>query len=727
MGYRFGTRTMGTKTNASALDMPKTIPEEGHFHSTYTMSFVRGGKSINRSSPALRQAGGISLSSPAGGGISLISPAAASSKSPATAKLAVPAGGAGFGLIGSGLPESQEMSGLKMKSLTHSVSAPQMLQVPVPSSASSRNRRGDRTPQPQARKSTTHYMREARRALLETLADPDVEQKARDVFKTHDKDNSDAIEPSELIEVLDMLHREMGIEKADEKAAMALFKRYDLDTDNKLKFPDFFMLFIAELRRAAFDRSTLFGREFFVTKQEGRPWDAFDRVKELGTGSFGTAYLCKHKRTKEDYVVKAVKKSRVKIPVEDVEQEIMVMRQVDHPHLVRLFEWYEDTGRVYLVLEALKGGTLKDVIMQFQKLRKGLKEQWIREVTRQTMEAISYCHSLRLVHKDIKDENLMLLQQDVNFDKPFVVVIDLGIAEMFSLSDPTGQECGGTPTTMAPEVWNGCFGPKCDVFSLGCVLYEMMAGCLPFIARSLRPVQWIRLHKKGADFSKCTASGQGKDLCKLMLTYSDIDRPSMAECMKHDWFSTDAREMKTVPPAQLQALQNFCNEAALKRTLLLEMAARLPMSRCGEIIELFEAFDANRDGTLTAEELRSAFRSFGIQDEKLIGKIFKSLDVDHDGFLSFSEFAAGVLCVFGDLVEERMHTLFMESDENSDGVLDRSEAEDFLANAALLLKKDPKSRSTAMLQELLTKGAAGMKYEELMSRIFGKPAPSATS
>jgi len=272
---------------------------------------------------------------------------------------------------------------------------------------------------------------------------------------------------------------------------------------------------------------------------------------------------------------------------------------------------------------------------------------------------------------------------------------------------------------MAPEVWEGNFGPKCDVFSLGCVLYEMLAGSMPFIARSLKPIQWTRLHKKGPDYGKINSSPQGKELCKLMLTYSDVERPSMAECMGHEWFKADNRDMKTVPPAKFQALQDFCSESALKRTLLLEIASRLPMARCGEIVEMFEQFDTDRDGTLTAEELRRAFYSLGVKDDHLIKKIFKSLDVDNDGFLSFSEFAAGVLCVFKDLIEERLHAMFEEYDTDSNGLLDQDEARNFLANASILCKKDPKSRSMVVLKDLLSKGSSGMKYEEIRDKIFG--------
>lgn len=708
MGYRIGTRTMGTK-NASSLDMPRNqaIPEEGQYTSTYNMAFVRGNnKSMKRPSPTLR-IGGMALTSPMAGGIS------ASSRGPSAAK---PIGDVNYGLMISD-PSNRSLFNATMN---RSASDPTVQRAGSASSSRQASDAGRRKPVGTANMLGSLRPREARRALLETLSDPDVEDTAKDIFDQFDYDGSRSIEAGELMPVLMMLHEKLGIQRPIEEDVQKLLKRHDHDKDNALKFPEFFELVIAELRRAAFDRSTLFGREFFVTKQPGRPWDNFERLKELGTGSFGTAYLCKHKRTQEEYVVKAVKKSRAKIPVEDIEKEIMVMRQVDHPHLVRLFDWYEDQGRVYLVLEALKGGTLKDVIMEFQRHRKGLKEAWTRSVCAQTMSAIAYCHHLRLVHKDLKDENIMLLQKDINFEKPYVVVIDLGIAEMFSLADPTGQECGGTPTTMAPEVWNGSFGPKCDVFSMGCVLYEMLAGCMPFIAHSMKPVQWTRLHKKGADFSRISSSPQGKELCKLMLLYDDEERPSMTQCMKHEWFQTDDRELRTVSPAQLQALESFCNEAALKRTLLLEIASKLPMSRCMEVVELFEAFDTDRDGTLTPEELQMAFRSLGLKDDKLIKKIFKSLDVDNDGFLSFSEFAAGILSVFGNLVEERMHALFKEFDEDSDGVLTRSEVEEFLANAALLLKKDPKSRSTKMLQEMMSKGKSAMKYEEIRDLIFGK-------
>lgn len=681
MGFRYGTRSLGGPDRTGvALDMHKSHVGDGQFLSSYSSTISRG---QNATKSVLRFSGLKAVAGP-------LSPAMSMATEVATP----------FAAQGS-MSKSASSPALRTGRGGAPATPDRTLERPI----------GHQT-------LLGHHPRDARRALLETLADPAVNEIAEEIFKAYDSNNNGQLEADELIKCLSTLHKKLGIPKPDDATVDSLFKRFDLDGGRALVFKEFFELFIAQLRRSAFDRSNLFGREFFVTKNENRPWDVFDRIKELGTGSFGSAYLCKHKLSREEYVVKAVKKSRAKMPVEDIEKEILVMRQVDHPHVVRLFEWFEDTSRIYLVLEALKGGTLKDVVMEFQRRRTGLKEAWTRSVTKQSMEAMAYVHNLRLIHKDLKDENIMLLQKDPNFENPFVVLIDLGVAEMFSLADPTGQECGGTPTTMAPEVWLGSFGPKCDVFSLGCVLFEMLAGQMPFMASTLKPIQWTRLHKKGPDWSLVKTSPASKDICRQMLTYTDIDRPSMRDCLKHDWFQVETRLLKTVKPEQFMPLQAFVHQAALKRSVLLEMASRLPMHKATHIVEVFEAFDTDRDGTLTADELKTAFASFGLKDDQLVSKVFRSLDVDNDGYLSFSEFAAGLLNVFQDLLSDRLYTLFKQFDEDDDGSLDRDEAKEYLANAALLLRDDPNSRSQEILRSLLKTGRAKITFEELKEALM---------
>merc|ERR1712118_528800 len=97
---------------------------------------------------------------------------------------------------------------------------------------------------------------------------------------------------------------------------------------------------------------------------------------------------------------------------------------------------------------------------------------------------------------------------------------------------------------------------------------------------------------------------------------------------------------------------------ALQRSMLLELAGRLPMERAEKIVQIFHAFDQNRDGSISKEELQKGFSRLGMKDQAFLDSTFKALDVDQNGTLSFSEFAAGVLLMFKDLLEGRFRALF---------------------------------------------------------------------
>jgi len=562
--------------------------------------------------------------------------------------------------------------------------------------------------------------RAIRRAAQELLASPDLERTARKIFDSHDDNRNGQLEISELIGVAQELHLRLKLPAPSTNVAKKLMKKYDANNNQMLDFEEFLEMLLALLRKIAYDNTSIAGRDFFVNKNTlWNIWDKWEKQKQLGSGTFGTAYLCKHKITDEIRAIKAVRKSRAKIPVEEIEREILVCRQLDHPHVSRLFQWFEDGTRFYLVMEALLGGTLKDVILEVQKKRMGLKEDWVRKVMKQSAEALSYIHSMRMVHKDIKDENIMLLKEADKLTDPYVVIIDLGIAEMFSYADPQLKECGGTPTTMAPEVWEGSFDSKADVWSLGCVLYEMLAGSMPFMATSLQPRAWTRLHKRGPDWSLVKSSAEGRSLCQAMLTYDSRKRPSMADCLNSSWFAARTSEMKIISAAQFEQLKSFCDQNALKRTMLLQIASRLPMRKAGKIVELFETFDLDGDASLNPEEMRLVFAQMGITDEKTVAKLFATLDVDNDGILSFSEFSAGLLVLFKDILDDRLRDSFGRHDRDGDGYLTRDEAKEFLAGSSSILTPEANAKSYALLDDLLHEGRTKISFEEMNEKLMG--------
>merc|ERR1711865_762880 len=143
-----------------------------------------------------------------------------------------------------------------------------------------------------------------------------------------------------------------------------------------------------------------------------------------------------------------------------------------------------------------------------------------------------------------------------------------------------------------------------------------------------------------------------------------------SDCLQHVWFQSRTVAKAKISAQQFASLKTFCDETKLQRTILLEIASRLPIEQAGQVLDIFEQFDGDKDGSLSKAELRSAFSEMGICDSELIARIFTTLDVDTDGLLALSEFSAGVLVLFKDLLDDRLHALFKRRDRDGSGYLD---------------------------------------------------------
>lgn len=559
---------------------------------------------------------------------------------------------------------------------------------------------------------------ELRRKILEALTHPDVQSLAAKFYEAELPNRNGKLGIKELRRAFRALNDGLGVPLPTLQVAEQLFKRYDFDGDGCLSKDEFYELFVSCLRRFAFDRSTLLGREVFVAKERGKVWESYDCLSKLGTGSFAVAYLARHKRTGDERVIKAAAKSRVRLPVEDIEREIMVMMELDHPHVIRLYGWYEGSSSIYLVLDPLEGGTLRDAALQVvQGQTRGVPEEWIRKVMKQCTEAMSYCHSKRVIHKDLKDENVMLLKKDPDYLQPHAVIIDLGVSEMFGIADHTGKMMAGTPATMAPEVWAGAFGPKCDVWSLGCILFELLAGDVPFFTRSLEAKDWRSLHKRGPNWTPLHNTKVGRDLCCEMLKFDERERPTMAACLRHAWYAEALKTPYVIPSEQFSRLEKFSRESALKRAIVFEIASRLPLQHSDRVVQFFKAIDENRDGQISRQELANGFRRFGLKDAKILDRTFEALDVDGDGFLSLNELSAGVLMMFTDLLEERFQALFRKYDRDSNGVLNESEIVEFMTAASLLVARKGRSPEK-MVQDVVRESGGSLSYEDARAKLL---------
>ena len=151
--------------------------------------------------------------------------------------------------------------------------------------------------------------------------------------------------------------------------------------------------------------------------------------------------------------------------------EIKIMKQLDHPNIVKLYEIYQDTRNIYLITEYLEGGELFDLILK----SKHFNENIAAKIMKQLLSAIAYCHSKKIVHRDLKPENLLIVKTNTYEIK----VIDFGLSRTFEPNKNMYSRMG-TPFYIAPEVLKKKYNEKCDVWACGVILYILLSGNPPF-------------------------------------------------------------------------------------------------------------------------------------------------------------------------------------------------------------------------------------------------------
>lgn len=151
--------------------------------------------------------------------------------------------------------------------------------------------------------------------------------------------------------------------------------------------------------------------------------------------------------------------------------EIEIMKKLDHPNILKLYEVFQDQKRFYLVTELCTGGELYEEISK----KRVFPEDEAAEVIQQILEAIAYCHANHIVHRDLKPENLLIDQQSCVELK----VIDFGTSQQFA-EDKTIEGLVGTAYYIAPEVLSGSYNHQCDIWSIGIIMAILLTGKPPF-------------------------------------------------------------------------------------------------------------------------------------------------------------------------------------------------------------------------------------------------------
>ncbi|CAL1289899.1 unnamed protein product, partial [Larinioides sclopetarius] len=247
--------------------------------------------------------------------------------------------------------------------------------------------------------------------------------------------------------------------------------------------------------------------------------------KTLGKGQTGLVKLGVHCITGRKVAIKIINREKLSESVlQKVEREIAIMKLIEHPHVLGLFDVYENKKYLYLILEHVSGGELFDYLV-----KKGrLTPKEARRFFRQIISALDFCHSHSICHRDLKPENLLL------DEKNNIRIADFGMASLQMDGSMLETSCG-SPHYACPEVIRGekYDGRRADVWSCGVILYALLVGALPFDDDNLR--QLLEKVKRGVFHIPHFVPPECQDLLRGMIEVCPEKRMTLAEVTRHPW------------------------------------------------------------------------------------------------------------------------------------------------------------------------------------------------
>ena len=449
-----------------------------------------------------------------------------------------------------------------------------------------------------------------------------------------------------------------------------------------------------------------------ITKNDTPMVNNYKILSKLGKGSFGSVYKVQNIFTEKIYAMKVIQKYFVTYQDGDQSflKEIEILMKVEHPNIIKIYEYYVDEINYYLIIEYVSGGELFDFISRDT----SFSEHKIKKIMKQLFQALSYLHSNNIVHRDIKCENILIECSDDNSDDFNIKLIDFGTCNYISKNEHLTVKVG-SPYYIAPEVLERNYNNKCDIWSAGVLLYILLIGFPPFNGKTqndiFNSIQRGTINTKLPEWNKL--SSLTKEFLLQLLCNDSTLRLSAQECLQHPWLQDESS-------CQYTYCSNETMQSVLNNIISFNAKEKLQQATIAYIVHfvyysedinnlknVFQQLDTNNDGMLTFTEIKNGFDIyFGkAMSEIKLKEIVDNIDGNLDGVISYEEFLRFAIKKEELLNESNLKHAFDKFDINKDGKLSKNEIKKVLRTSNLIYINN-------LIKEIDINGDGFISYDE---------------
>ena len=397
----------------------------------------------------------------------------------------------------------------------------------------------------------------------------------------------------------------------------------------------------------------------------------FKRV--IGHGHFGTVREALRLGDEGNRVaIKSLRKEAMGSNVVLLRRELLIIRSLDHPNIVKYYETYEDSKYLHVVMELCEGGDLFDHVI----CQTSLTEEEVSRIMRKLMHAVNYMHEMNICHRDLKPDNFLYASKEPEAD---IKVADFGMATGFAATGDSLNSVVGTPYYIAPEVLKGLYGKECDIWSLGVVMFFLLSGEQPFRSASLADIYKL-ISTCNYSFSSpvwSSVSPQAKNLIQQLLVINPEHRISLQTALNHPWFNeTRLLSPRVISTQVLDSLRRYKAPKRLQGEVIRLLVKYMSPKDIDHLKTAFLAIDREKTGFVTTKDLEIALiRSGNCPSSDDLGCLTTS-----EGKIPYSDFLVAAFDRRRLLDEELLYFAFCRFDVDNDGVISREDLQTALKN-----------------------------------------------